>query len=440
VYIYNSYSKLKSNSLKDVKEEFLQFLWKYAYYQNDCLVTTQGEKVEVLKAGEWNTNAGPDFFDARLKIGDTLWAGNVEVHLKSSDWVKHGHTKDKAYSNVILHVVQQNDVRITNSADQEIPTLELKYDPAFESRYHQLMNNKRWVACERFLPAINKFETHFWLGKLAIERLGDKSEVILNHLKETRNNWEESFYIVMARSFGLKENAQAFEMMAQSLPLKILAKHKNQLLQIEALLFGQAGMLTQVKLENNYYESLRKEYQFLRKKYSLQPIPVHIWKYLRLRPPNFPEVRLAQFAALIYKSSALFSKILENKSVETLRNLLKLTASEYWDTHYRFDHSVRKIKKQLGLATINSILINTIIPSIFVYGSQRGLEEYKERAINLLESMSAENNSIVRKWNEFGIETPNAFYSQAVIQLKREYCEKLRCLNCRIGNEIICTK
>lgn len=418
-------------------EDFLQFLWKYGYYRKDSLVSTKGERIEVLKPGEWNTNAGPDFFNAQVRIGDTLWAGNVEVHLKSSDWIKHGHTTDKAYSNVILHVVQQNDISIKNTEGQEIPAIELKYDPTYESRYHQLMQNKRWVPCERFLPAINKFETHFWLGKLAIERLGAKSEAILHSLKETNNNWEESFYIHIARSFGLKENAQAFEMMAQSLPLNIVAKHKNQLFQIEALLFGQAGMLTQIKLEDEYYESLRKEYLFLRKKYNLQPIAVHLWKHLRMRPSNFPEVRLAQFAALIYKSSALFSKTLEAKNVASLRNLLLLTASEYWDTHYRFDHTARKMKKQLGLGAVDSILINTIIPAIFVFGSQRGLDEYKERAIALLESMKAESNSVVKKWNELGIETPNAFYSQAVIQLKREYCEKLQCLKCRIGNEII---
>ncbi|MCF8371762.1 MAG: DUF2851 family protein [Bacteroidales bacterium] len=429
-----------NKQFQTVTEEFLQFLWKYGYYTKDSLESTKGERVEVLKPGEWNSHAGPDFFNAQVRIGDTLWAGNVEIHLQSSDWIKHGHTSDKAYSNVILHVVQQNDISIKNSDGQEIPTVELKYDPAYGSRYHQLMQNRMWVACERFLPAINKFETHFWLGKLAIERLGAKSESILHSLEETTGNWEEAFYIHIARSFGLKENAQAFEMMAKSLPLKILAKHKNQLFQIEALLFGQAGMLTQMKEENEYYESLRKEYLFLRKKYDLQPLQVHLWKHMRMRPSNFPEVRLAQFAALIYKSSALFSKTLDAKGVSSLRDLLQLTASEYWDTHYRFDHPARKMKKQLGTGTIDSILINTIIPSIFVYGSQKGLEEFKDRAIALLESMNAESNSVVKRWNELGIDIPNAFYSQAVIQLKREYCEKLRCLNCRIGNEIITAK
>ncbi|MEA3446094.1 MAG: DUF2851 family protein [Bacteroidota bacterium] len=423
-----------------MSEEFLQFLWKFGYYRKDLLVSTRGERLEVLKSGEWNSNAGPDFFNAQIKIEDTLWAGNVEIHIKSSDWIRHGHNNDKAYSNVILHVVLQNDISIKSPDGNEIPALELKYDPAFESRYHQLMLNKKWVACESFLPGINKFEIHFWLGKLAVERLSTKSESILQSLKETNNNWEESFYIQIASSFGLKENTLIFGMLAKSLPLKILAKHKNNLFQIEALLFGQAGMLNEVLLGDEYFEALKKEYLFLQKKYLLKPIQYHLWKYLRLRPSNFPEVRIAEFAGLIYNSSALFSKILENSNLKKLRDLLQVSASEYWDVHYRFNHVAQKMKKQLGASSINSILINTIIPFIFVYGNQKGLVEYKERAIAFLEEMKAEKNSIIKKWNELGIESPNAFYSQALIQLKREYCENLKCINCKIGNEIIISK
>ncbi len=418
-------------------EDFLQFLWKFGYYKKDALVCSKGNKLEVVKAGELNTNAGPDFFNAQIRIDKTLWAGNVEIHINASDWNKHKHSNDTAYSNVILHVVLKNDISIKNAKGEEIPTLVLDYDPAFETRYAQLLRNEKWVACERFLPGINKFEIHFWLAKLAIERLSSKSDVILKTLLETNNNWEESFYIHIARSFGLKENTLAFEMLAKSLPLLILAKHKNQLFQIEALLFGQAGMLAETTQGDEKFESLKKEYKYLKQKYSLKPISYDLWKYLRLRPSNFPEVRIAEFASLIYQSSALFSKILEQSEVKNLQKLFQVSASEYWDNRYRFNTTARKMKKQLGVNTINSILINTIIPFIFVYGKQKGIEELTERAISYLENMKPENNSIVKRWANLGIESPNAFYSQAVIQLKNEYCKNQKCINCRIGNEII---
>ena len=418
-------------------EDFIQFLWKYGYYKKDDLHTLEGERVKVINPGEWNQHAGPDFFNAKIQIGETTWAGNVEIHLRSSDWDKHKHNSDPAYDNVILHVVHKNDTQAHTASGHALPTIELAYDPAYESRYHQLRQNKRWVACERFLPAINKFEIHFWLGKLAIERLESKSATIQHTLEETKNNWEESFYIQLARSFGLKENTLAFEMLAKSLPLITLAKHKAQLFQIEALIFGQAGMLNQANEEDQHYEAYRKEYAFLRQKHRLTPIANHLWKYLRLRPSNFPEIRLAQFAMLVYKSTSLLSKVLETDTMQELEKMFELTASEYWDTHYRFGAPSRKMKKKLGKTTIENLLINTVIPFIFVYGNMKRLEPFKERAVALLEEMKPEKNSIVQRWNELGIETSSAFYSQAAIQLKREYCEKLRCLNCKIGNEII---
>ena len=287
-------------------EDFIHFIWKYSYFDSNSLFTTKGDKIEIIKLGEHNTNAGPDFFNAKIKIGDTLWVGNVEIHINSSDWIKHKHSLDNAYNNVILHVVLKYDIDINRQNGEIIPALELKYDINFEDRYHQLMKNKQWIPCQSYLPAVNKFDIHFWLAKIAIERLHSKSSIIEEKLARNNNNWEESYYHKLARSFGMNVNSEPFELLAMSLPLLILAKHKNNLFQIESLLFGQAGFLNEIMPNELYYVKLQKEYIFLKKKYQLKAIEKHQWKFLRLRPSNFPTIRISQFANLIYKSTSLF--------------------------------------------------------------------------------------------------------------------------------------
>ncbi|MDO9039790.1 MAG: DUF2851 family protein, partial [Bacteroidota bacterium] len=298
-----------------MKEEFLQFIWKHGLYLKDDLKTTDGKPVEIISSGRPNTDSGPDFFNAKIRIGETIWAGNIEVHQKSSHWYHHKHDIDGAYDNVILHVVELHDkpVQVKN---HELPTLEIRYPVEILENYELLLKSERWIACEEKLTEVDPFILRFWFSSLMIERLQSKTGDILNILKQNKNNWNETFYQLLARNFGMKTNALPFELLAKSLPLQILSKHKNDLFQIEALLFGQSGLLNETLLGDDYYLSLRKEYSYLYKKYSLSGIESHLWKFMRLRPINFPTVRIAQLAMLVHHSSALFSQILETENPE----------------------------------------------------------------------------------------------------------------------------
>lgn len=423
-----------------MKEEFISFLWKFSYYNKASLNTTDGEPIKVINPGEENTDAGPDFFNSKIKIGDTTWVGNVEIHTKSSDWIKHNHQNDKAYDSVILHVVLNDDLSIRRESGEKIPTVILQYDFAFENKYLKLMKNKQWIACENYLQGINKFQVHFWLAKVGIERLHEKSESIYKILISNNYDWEEGLYISIAGSLGMKINTDPFIMLLKSIPHITLLKYKNNLFQLEAILFGQAGFLDDSLFGDEYFEKLKKEYNYLRKKHKLRPIMFYLWKFLRLRPSNFPGIRIAQLSVLIYTSSSLFSKIIGIDDLSSIKSLFNVKASEYWDTHYVFNKPSRKKIKQLGSNSIDLIIINTVIPYIFVFGNEKGLEHLKERAIRFLEEMKPEKNAIIKRWENYGIEIPNAFYSQALIYLKRNYCDKKECLKCKIGNEIITTE
>ncbi len=418
-------------------EEFLHYIWKYSLYNKDDLIADTGEKIEILKPGEHNTNAGPDFLNVCVRIGNTTWAGNAEIHINSSDWNKHNHKNNKAYNNVILHVVLKNDITIKRTNGEIIPTIELSFERSLYDNYSKLISNELWIPCQDELHKIDKFFIDYWLNVLLADRLELKAGSIADTLKATRNDWEEAFYIHLAKSYGFKLNSLPFEMLAKSLPLKYLSRHKNSHFQIEALLFGQAGFLCDNILFDNYYEKLKKEYTFLRRKFQLTPIDKHIWKFLRLRPGNFPTVRLAQFAALIYNSHALFSKIIDCKTVEQLKKCFCIQPSEYWNKHFLFGRESKKQVKKFGDTAFNIIFINTIVPFLFIYGKVNNNDGLKEKAIDLLTKIPAENNNIIRKWKETGINAKNAFYSQALIQLKNEYCNKKFCLNCQIGNKII---
>ncbi|RLD64419.1 MAG: DUF2851 domain-containing protein [Bacteroidetes bacterium] len=422
-----------------MNEAFLQHIWKYHLFDKTELIASTGEKIEIINVGQKNIDAGPDFFNAKVKINNTVWAGNVEVHINSSDWLKHSHNTDKAYDNVILHVVYNNDMQITRTNGEAIPTIELKFDKRIFDKYQDLIKNEQWVSCEDEINNVDGFIIDFWLNSLLIERLESKSEYILNNLYKNNNNWEETFYQQLAKNFGTKINQFPFEQLTKSLPLIYLAKHKNSLLQIEALLFGQAGFL-EINIDDDYYNSLKKEYLFLKDKFKLKSIEKHLWKFLRLRPGNFPTIRIAQFAALIYKSSSLFSKIIETDDLIEIKKHFSVSASEYWDTHYIFGKTTKKRKKRTGQIFINSLIINTIVPFLFVYSKSKDNEKYKIRALKFLEQLPAEKNSIISNWKLLKMPVPNAFYSQALIQLKNEYCNKKKCLYCQIGNRIIVKK
>ncbi len=418
-------------------EEFLYYIWRYRLFDNNGLSFNE-EVVKVLATGQLNRDGGPDFFNAKIKIGDTIWAGNVEIHVDSSDWYKHGHHNDKSYDNVILHVVYNNDVVISGKNDKIIPFIELKenFDEKLYHKYKAFMNNKNYVPCETLIRSVESIYINSWLERVLVERLEKKSEVIRKILNNNKHNWELTFYQLLARNFGFKVNAEPFELLAKSLPLNYLARHKSSLLQIEALLFGQAGLLIG-KFKDDYPRELKNEYNFLKNKLSLIPIEGHLWKFLRLRPSNFPTIRIAQFANLIHRSSSLFSKIINSNNIESIKNLFELSTSEYWHNHYIFDKVSFKREKKIGKNTIDLIVINTIIIFIFVYGEEKIIEDFKTRALNFLEQIPGEKNSIINRWNQIGMDVSTAFNTQALLELKQSYCDKKRCLNCRIGNYLL---
>ncbi|MBU8891492.1 MAG: DUF2851 family protein [Bacteroidales bacterium] len=419
-----------------MKEEFLHYIWKYKLFINDNLKNQNQEKIEILNQGTHNFDSGPDFFNSRIKINGTIWAGNVEIHVNSSDWYTHKHNNDKAYDNVILQVVYNHNKDVFRTNGQLIPTLEIKFDQDLLNNYESLLKSESWIPCQNNINKVDLFTTQNWLEKLTIERLEEKSERINKLLKQKNNSWETAFYIHLARNFGFKLNSDPFELLAKSLPLAYLAKQKDNLFQIEALLFGQAGFLIDDS-GDDYYLKLQKEFKYLQKKYKLKPIEKHLWKFLRSRPVNFPTIRIAQFAMLVYKSSALFSKILETKTINDFYKLFIVKPSDYWENHYVFNKESVKKPKTIGKSAVDILLINTIIPFLFIYGKAKGEQNLQDRSINLLESLKPEKNSIITKWNNLSIKASSAFDTQALIHLKNNYCNHKKCLNCQIGNYII---
>lgn len=421
-----------------MSEEFLHYIWKFKLFNQQDLKTLAGEAVEIVKAGTHNTDAGPDFFNAQLKIDSTLWAGNVEIHINSSDWEKHSHQQDKAYNNVVLHVVYNADKPVYRTSGELIPTIELKerITEKIVQNYQTFKTSNDWVPCEKQITAVSSFIINSTLDRLLIERLERKSVSIIRSLELNNNNWEETFYQHLARNFGFKTNAEPFELLAKSLPMLYLGKHKNSMLQIEALLFGQAGLLEE-HYKDKYLQTLQNEYVFLKHKLKLQSIDAHLWKFLRLRPVNFPTIRIAQFANLVFNASHLFSKIIETVEFLALKKLLDVNVSEYWLTHYTFDKLSVSKKKHLGEEAVNNIIINTIVPFLFVYGKQKKEEKYVERALQFLENTQGESNAIIEKWKALKLPVKTAHSTQALLQLKNEYCNHKKCLSCSIGNYLL---
>jgi hypothetical protein len=419
-------------------EAFLHHVWKLKLFNFKNLKTTDGESLEIIKTGLHNKDSGPDFFNAQLRIAGTLWAGNVEIHLKSSDWKIHAHEKDDAYDTVILHAVYELDEPVKRKDGSVIPTLELKgkFDHRLWKNYDELLESTHWIPCRQHIRTVGQFTLSNWLDRLLAERLERKTEAILVALRLNKNNWEETFYHHLAANFGFRLNALPFEMLAKSLPLAYLAKHKNHLNQVEAMLFGQAGMLEKEFIDE-YPTELSKEYSFLKKKFGLVSIPLHQWKFLRLRPVNFPTIRIAQFAQLVHHSSHLFSKILDCERMHEMESYFGVNASAYWQAHYIFDKFSRLQVKHIGSSSVQNILVNTVVPFLFAYGKIRHSEMHQQRALEFLDQLPSERNSIISKWQELGIESSSAYRSQALLQLKNVYCAEKKCLTCSIGNKII---
>ncbi len=419
-------------------EEFLHYIWKFRLFDQLGLKTTAGEIIEIVKVGDHNFDAGPDFFNAKIKVGNTLWAGNVEIHTDSSDWQKHFHQKDKAYDNIILHVVNNADKKLYRVSGEAVPTIELKdrLDKKMYQNYLNFKSSSDWIPCEKQISAVPQLIINSTIDRLLLERLERKSTSISDSLLLNNNNLEETFYQLLARSFGFKTNAEPFELLAKSIPSLVLAKHKSSLLQIEAMLFGQAGFLNE-HLEDKYPQQLQNEYVFLKQKFKLNPLDTYLWKFLRLRPVNFPTIRIAQFANLIFNSTHLFSKIIETEKCDDLKKLMNVDVSEYWHTHYVFDKSSLLKTKHLGEDAVNNIIINTVIPFLFVYGKQKGELKYVDRALSFLEQINGENNSIIGKWETLKLPVKTAYSTQGLLQLKMEHCNYKKCLSCPIGNYLL---
>lgn len=403
-------------------EDFLHYIWTFKLFNTQEIKTVQNESIKILKSGQHNTDAGPDFFNSQIQIGETMWAGNVEIHINSSDWLKHHHQKDNAYNNVVLHVVYHYDVDITNSNGNVIPTLELKQliDPKLISNYKQLTGSKNWIACSTQIKQVDQFVLQNWVERLVFERLERKSIEIAQTLLLNKNDWEETFYQVLFKYFGLKVNSEPFHLLAKNTPLKIIEKHRN-LFTIEALLFGQAGFLVDEK-DDEYSRRLKKEYHFLQSKFILTPLDKSLWKFLRLRPANFPTLRIAQLAHLLSNEPRMFSKALAIDSVKELQQLFSLTASSYWNNHYQFGVEQKvSSQKRTGKLMIDSLIVNVVVPMLFVYASSKQDEELKNKAVRFLEELKAEKNTIMLNFEKLGVKSRNAMQSQALIELKSNY-------------------
>ncbi|MES2447528.1 MAG: DUF2851 family protein [Bacteroidota bacterium] len=420
-------------------EEFLHFIWQFRLYGAQTLRTTTGEVVEVLQQGTLNKNAGPDFSKAKLIIGETTWVGNVEIHIKSSDWLLHNHQVDSAYENVILHVVYEDDAPIYRKDGTILPVLVLKglFPLHLLDNYEALITSTNNFPCEKQINTVDEFLINGFLARVLVERLEQKSTEVYVKLETLKGDWDETFYHFMARNFGFKVNAIPMEMLAQSLPQQLFAKHKDNPLQIEALIFGQAGFLNQT-FEAEYPNHLKREYLFLRKKYSLTPIDISLWKFMRMRPQNFPTLRLAQFAALIVNSNHLFSKILVIRDYRNSQILFEnLPVHPFWETHYHFNKEADKVSLQLGKTSIQNILINTLSLFLFAYSKALDQENFVTRSFYLLENTMAENNAIIKQYQDAGVVVKNAFYSQGILQLKKKYCNEKKCLSCGIGIKLL---
>jgi hypothetical protein len=418
-----------------VSEKLLHFIWQHQYFNKEQLITAEGEPLEIQFPGNLNSNQGPDFLNGRIQFKDSIWIGNIEIHVNASDWDAHSHSQDVNYKNIILHVVWNNDRPI--KAVNQFPTLELQslVPKIMLQRYKTLQQKERFVPCENFLPSLSKLSWLAWKERLCIERLQTISVQIFSNLKASNNHWEEVFWWRLARNFGVRLNSDLFEMAAKTIACTVLAKHKNSILQTEAMLFGQTNLLPAEPMDT-YSVSLANEFTFLKKMHNLADVKIQP-AYLRMRPAGFPTVRIAQLAALIIHSNHLFMQSVEAGTIKELRKLLNTCASEYWNHHYTFGEASSYQPKKIGFEMSNNIMINTIVPMMFSYGLYRNERKLKEKAINWLIELTAEQNQFTRKWSLYNVENENAFDSQALLHLKTSYCNQRRCLDCAVGNQLM---
>lgn len=417
-------------------EQLLHYVWKHKIFPLKELKTTTGQQVEVIDTGLANTDAGPDFFNAKLKLDGVLWIGNIEIHERSSDWFKHGHHADAGYNSVILHIASEIDTEISRSNGERIPQIQLICPEAVRTNYKELLETDSYPPCYRIIPSLPPFTAHSWMTALQMERFEQKATLLNERLKRCQGNWEDAFFITLARNFGFGLNGDAFETWAHRLPFRAVDKHRNDLFQIEAIFFGQAGILEDSD-GDGYYLRLKKEYTYLQHKFGLIPMDASLWRFLRLRPANFPHIRIAQLACLYHRAYGLLSRIMETETLQGVRDILKGGTSEYWLTHYTFGGSSPSRPKTLSNTSLDLLIINTVVTFLYAYGLHKGNRVLCARAGSFLEELKAENNYITRMWEPCGMKASNAADSQALIQLKKEYCDKKKCLYCRIGYEYL---
>ena len=414
-------------------EDILQFIWKQELYQKEKLRTSCGIALEIIRCGEQNFNAGPDFINARIRIDQVEWAGNVEIHRQSSDWEKHGHHHDPSYNNVILHVVRTLDSTTRNSCGRRIHTLVMEYPEDLLKRYHELKAGDSCLPCKNFILTIPTVRLQRWITLLQAERLVQKTGRISDLLLHRGQGWDETFYLALASGFGLPINSLPFELLASGIPLKLLLNTRDHPTELEAILFGQAGFLCAGKDQGPYLRGLLEKYRKRKHTLKEQPLQVHLWKFLRLRPISFPTIRISQFASLVHRRFPMMDTILYSTSLSETEQLLRVSASEYWNTHYVFGKCSPESEKFLGQQSLRILIINVIVPFLFAYGRMESRKDAINQGAHILASLESESNHIINNWIKFGVKPCNAFESQALIQLHNVYCKQKRCLDCQIG-------
>ena len=417
-------------------EQLLHYVWKHKIFPLKELTTTTGQQLEIIDTGLANRNAGPDFFNAKIKLDGVLWVGNIEIHQSSSDWFKHGHHQDTAYDNVILHVASNIDSEVYRSTGEAIPQFMLECPQHIRDNFEELSLTDSYPPCYRIIPTLSSFMIHSWMSALQMERFEQKNAQLIERLRFHNGHWEDAFFMTLARNFGFGLNGDAFETWAKHINLRYVDKHRDNLFQVEAFFFGQAGILSD-RDGDEYYLKLKREYEYLAHKFELSPMDVTRWRFLRLRPNNFPHVRIAQLASLYHREYGLLSQLLEKTTLIEIRDLLRGGTSEYWINHYTFGGNTASHPKTLSDSSLNLLIINTLVPFLYAYGIHKGKELLYTRATSFLEELKPENNYIIRMWSQCGLKVSHAGDSQALIQLKKEYCDKKKCLYCRIGYEYL---
>ncbi|MBQ8936491.1 MAG: DUF2851 family protein [Bacteroidaceae bacterium] len=428
-------------------EQLLHYVWKHRILPLGKLCTTSGQEVEVIDPGLHNHDAGPDFFNAKVRIGGQVWVGNVEIHLRSSDWQRHGHQLDPAYNNVILHVAEVVDAEVVTQDGKQLPQLCLPIPEDVSEHYAELCRTEDYPRCWRIIPSLSRLTVHSWMSALLAERLAERAQRCLDWLKAVDGDWERTLFVALARNFGFGVNGDAFEAWGKALPLHAAAKHRDDLFQLEALFLGTAGLLAleavpptarQAAAEDSYFLRLQREWTYLKHKFQLpEPMAYKRWRYLRLRPQNFPHLRIVQLANLYFRGTASFAALMKASSREALHTALDAAPSDYWQRHYLFGLESRRSEKHLSPSSRDLIIINTVCPMLFGYGEAHNDPSVQERAVELLEELRPEQNYIIRQWQQCGVEVASAADSQALIQLKRIYCDRKDCLRCRFGFEYL---